>query len=292
MGYDSYSAVKTHILGRAYENTDGTSTFDGLADDALLEAWTDLLTRWPWLDLVKDPPGAFVTTDDITTTTITVAAAGTSVAGTLSAAPAVSIAGRKIKPSGKTWVARVTAHTAGLTAVTLDAAPEVLAAGTACVIFQDEYDLASDLGCFVDGLWIDGYFVPLLGEETLKSTYQDPPEASIYPAAFARLTKGRIRLSHYPTSVKRVEYPYTSELTDPSGSGTLALPGYLRRVYAKLALAQLYEMVLDRRYASALQDSERSVERAIIYERRRKTGLGWMSSQPGVGVSGRGAYGN
>ena len=292
MSYDTYAAVKAAILGRAYENTDGSSTFDGLADDALLEAWTDLVTRWPWLDLVKDPPGVFVTTDDITTTTITVAAAGTSVAGTLSAAPSVSIAGRKIRPSGKTWVARVTAHTAGLTAITLDAVPEVLAAGTACVIFQDEYDLASDLGCFVDGLWIDGYFVPLLGEERLKSTSPDPPEGRTYPSAFARLTKGRIRLSHYQTSVKRVEYPYTSELADPSGSGTLALPGYLRRVYAKLALAELYEMALDRRYAGALQSAERGVERAIIYERRRRTGLGTLSSQPGVGVSGRGAYGN
>src|SRR3990167_7183848 len=112
MPYTSYEGVKAAILGRAYENTDGTSTFDDLADDALLEAWTDLLTRWPWLDLIKDPPGVFVTTDDITTTTITVAAAGTSVAGTLSAAPSVSIAGRKIRPSGKTWGARVTAHVA------------------------------------------------------------------------------------------------------------------------------------------------------------------------------------
>ena len=292
MPIDTYTGVKSYILGRAYENTDGTSTFDALADDALVEGWRDLVTRWPWLDLVKDPPGVFVTTDDITTTTITVAAAGVSVAGTLSAAPAVSISGRKIKPSGKTWVARVTAHTAGLTAVTLDAAPEALAAGTACVIFQDEYDLASDLGCFVDGLWFDGRFTPLLSEESLKVGWPDPPGGQDYPSAFARLTKGRIRLSHYSISVKRGEYPYTSELADPSGSGTLALPGYLRPAFAALALVELYEMALDRRYAAALQKAERSVERAIVYERRRRTGLGSQSSQPGVGASGRGAYGN
>src|SRR3990167_5620784 len=180
MGLDTFEDLVAWILGRADEidagGTASASPFYGLMDEAVAEVHRDLITRHPFLDLQASPPGAFVTTDDITTTTITIASTGTGVTCTLSAAPTASIAGRKIRPSGDNWLARVTAPAAGTLTCTLDAVPETVAAGTACVIFQDEYNLASDLGIFVDGLWDQaGDFLPLVSTERLPAP---PPAAS------------------------------------------------------------------------------------------------------------------
>ena len=277
MALDSFTDVKNAALRRAYEEDDGTSDWDADATDAMVEIWRELWQAYPWQDLVSDPPGAFVTTDDRTTLTLTIAAAGTAVAGTLSATVAESLVGFKIKPSGVQWAARITAHTAATDAITLDAAPVAITAGTACVIFKDEYTLASDLGVFVDGLWReDGLFIPLRSEEELKMTYPGAPPAGD-PAMFCRLTRRKIRFSHYPTSVKRLEYPYCYEPADPSGATTLVIGAHLRPVYLHGVLAEILNMKLDKRAGEERKRFEQGIEKAVVYESRRRTGLGQIA---------------
>ena len=286
MGLDTYADLIDFIQSRADEPTDGSSDFETIMSDLVAQAHRDIILRHPFADLVSSPPGAFVTSDDITSLTITVSSTGTSVAGTLSSAPSgsISISGWKLKPGGKTWGARITSHTAGATAITIDAVPETLAAGAAVTLFQDEYDLASDLGVFLDGLWDQaGTFVPLESPETLRSLWPDPPTGATIASAFCRLTRRKIKFSHYPNSIRRYEYPYIAELSDPVGSGTLSLPAHLRPVLAEGALALLYQMKVDKRQGEAQARFEAGIEKAIMYERRRMQGVGQsgLSTRPG-----------
>lgn len=281
--YDSFADIKVDVLFRMDELATG-SDFDTYVERAIVRAFHDLKNRHPWLNDQKYPPGSFVTTDDITNLTITVSSTGTSVAGTLSAAPAgsVSILNRKIRPGGLSWIARVTAHTGGGTAVTLDAVPETLAAGTTTVIFQDEYQLATDLGLLSDnGLWSqDGQFVELVSIERLLREYPDPPVAGT-PARFcARIDRRRIRLSSYPDSIRRYEYNYTAQEADPSGSGDLTIPQNFRWLLADGGLYFAYLMKSDKRAAAAKQDFERGILEYLAYDRRLRMGVGSHGSAP------------
>jgi hypothetical protein len=253
---------------------------------ALIRANHDLSSRHPWWWLRSYPPGAFNTTDDITTLTITATTVGTGVTATLSASQSASLVGRKILPSGQSWFARVTAHANPSATVTLDSVPTSLAAGTAITIVQDEYQLAADLGLFVDGLWTeDGYFVELQPEERIRKDYGDKPSPSWPPTAFCRLDPRRIRLSHYPNAVKRVEYPYCTmpdDLDPTDGSTTeVTVPHAWRWLLADATLYFAYLMKSDKRAPGAKQDYERGIEEAVSYHRRIMMGIG---SNPGSGV--------
>lgn len=271
MDLNSYSGIQDWILKRAYEDPDTTGDWDDAAGLALVQAWRDLFMRHPWLGFIKDPPGVFLTEDDVSATLT--ASAGTAVTGTLSSAPSVSYEDWKMRPSGAQWVARVTAHTSGSTSITFDAIPEALSSKTVA-LFKDEYELASDLGCFVDGLWSGTQFVELWDEGRLKAEYPDPPVAGDYPVAFCRLTRRKIRFSHYPSSVRRYAYPYSYEPADPSGSGTVELESHLRAAWAEWAYALLLDMKVDRRARDAMLRAEALIERAVAYETRRRLGFG------------------
>ena len=280
MALDSYSDISRYVLSRAGEETDGTSKWAADATDSGIEAWREFVTRHPWLCLRKSPPGAMLTVAPVTTLTLTIAAAGESVAATLSAIYATSLVGRKIRPSGKAWAARITAHVAGTNALTLDAAPETVTAGTASTIFQDEYDLASDLGLFVDGIWTqDGSFIALKGEEWMKVRYSDPPSAGWPAKYFCRLTRRRVRFSTYPEAAERCDYPYNYEPADPSGSGDLAIDGHLRPAFAEKWLELVFQFKEDKRQVEAFQRGEQKIRRAIVYEGRLLRGLGTLSSE-------------
>lgn len=277
MSLDSFADLKSWVLDRCDEETDASSDWDSTVSNDLITVWRDLMTRHPWLSLMKDPPGVLLMVAPITTLTLTVAAPGTAVAGTLSAAPSggVSIAGRKVIPTGKSWAARVTVHAAGGTAVTLDAAPETLAA-VGCTIFQDEYDIASDVALFADnGMWTqEGNFVELWEKTRVLAEYPDPPSASWPPKAFFRVSKTKVRFSTYPTAIKRLEYPYTAMLSDPSGSAALSIDSHLRPLLGHGGSVYLFEHKGDRRMTKAQADYERGIELAISFEQRMKTGVG------------------
>ena len=272
--FDSYNDVLSWVLSLADMQASGDD-WESETKSAIVRAWDDFMNRHPWWFALKFPPGVFLTSDDITNRTLTIVASGTAVAGTLSSTVAIDLDNYKIKPSGKNWAARITAHTAGSASITLDAAPEAITAGTACVIFQDEYQLASDLGLFVDGLWQqDGHFVELWAEERLRREYPDPPSGGDTPVAFCRLDKRRIRLSHYPMAVKRYEYPYAAVLAQPSGSGDLAIDQNFRHVLADGAAYFAYLFKSDKRASLFKQEFERGIEEAIKYHQRLMGGLG------------------
>src|SRR3990167_7404024 len=114
--WDTPSDCVTDTLFRADEPTDGTSDFLAAARRALIRANHDFFNRHPWWFARAYPPGAFVTTAQVTSLTITVASTGTSVAGTLSATYTPTLLNRKMLPTGKKWFARITAPTAGTSA--------------------------------------------------------------------------------------------------------------------------------------------------------------------------------
>ena len=278
--FDSFSDLLVDVLFRLDEPATG-SDFDAAAQRAIVRAFHDFNSFHPWWWNRIYPPGVFNTVDDITTLTITAGTAGTGVTATLSAAPggSVSIANRKILPSGVSWFARVTAHTGGSTTVTLDAVPTTLAAGTAITIVQDEYELAADLGLFVDGLWTEnGYYVELKDEEFLRKEYGDLPSPAWPPSAFCRLTTRRIRLSHYPTGAYRVEYPYTVFEADPSGTGDLTIARPCRPYLADGALYFAYLMKSDKRAGEAKRVYEEGKQTSLSLHRRVMMGIG---SNPG-----------
>ena len=275
----SYSDVRRACLARIEEET-GANVSDWYDDveESLIEAWRLLAVEHPWLPFVKAPPGVFVTQDDITARTVTIASAGTPVTATLDANPqsGQSMAGRKIRPTGFNWHARITAHVADSTSLTLDAAPETVAAGTACTIFQDEITLASDVGLFyTGGIWAaTGEFIELWDEERLRTEHPDPPSGAWPPEAFCRLGSRLIRFSDYPNVARRGEYPYTFIPADPSGTGELEIPSWLRPTYLHGTLAIAYGFKNDPRQAGAATRYEQLKERAITYNDRLMVGLG------------------
>jgi len=251
--------------------------FDTEAGNVLTLAYNDMQNRHPFFWALATRPGTLLTKAQITTLTITVAAAGSAAAGTLSAAPggSISILDYKIRPSGKTWITRVTAHTAGNTAVTLDAVPEALAAGTATIIYKDEEDLASDFGYWDHGLWNeDGSFIEVWDLERLLGTYPDPPSAGWPPQAVALIATRKIRFSTYPTAIKRLEYPYIITEANISGSGALRVPQHLRWVVAMGGVYYAFLMKSDKRAGLFKQEFERGIETAIAFDRRVRAGMG------------------
>ena len=251
--------------------------FDAEVGQVLTLAYNDFHTRHPFYWALSTLPGTLLTKAQITTLTITVAAAGSPAPGTLSAAPsgAISLLGYKIRPSGKSWIARVTAHTAGETAVTLDAVPEALAAGTAMTAFKDEEELASDFGYWDNGLWNeDGVFIEVWDLERLLGTYADPPSAGWPPRAVALVATRKVRFSTYPTAIKRLEYPYLITEANISGSAALRVPQPLRWVVAMGGVYFALLMKHDKRAGIFKQEYERGIETAISFDRRVRTGMG------------------
>ncbi|MDP3769266.1 MAG: hypothetical protein Q8S13_14735, partial [Dehalococcoidia bacterium] len=232
---------------------------------------------------------ALLTTAPITTLTLTIAAAGSAVAATLSATYASSLANYKVNPTGKNWFARITAHVAGTDALTLDAAPETLAAGSAITIYQDEYTIASDVGVFTECMFAsDGYRILFWDEERLRREYPDPPNQGWPPRAFCRLTDTRIRFSTYPDAIRRVEYPYGIRQSDPSGSGTLVVPQNFRWLLSDAGLYFAYLLKSDKRAGTAKGDYEAGVLSCLSYHRASLMGIGDDVGGPNI----RGPYRN
>lgn len=277
--------VIAYVLRRADENSTGTSPFAAFMANLLIEAWRELWGEHPYLGLLASPPHAQGIPAAITTLTLT-ATAGTT-AGTLSGIPTgigggnVSVAGWWVliasSPSGETYYIRVTAHTAGLTAVTLDAVPETLAVQKV-VLAKMELSLPSDFGVPANGLWATGagstLFVPLRPEDSLLADFPGLPQRSWPPNQCSRVGMTTLRLSHYDTLAHRVEIPYFRELADPSGSGALGIPVYLIPAFAEKALSLLYEMKGDARRQLADARYGTLIAKARGYENLLRTGVG------------------
>ena len=252
--------------------------FDAEVEDAIILAFHDFASRHPFYWNLSDPPGILITRAQITNLTITISATGASgVAGTLSAAPSgsISILDYHIRPAGVLWAARVTAHAANATAVTLQGVPATIAAGTATTIYQIENDLASDFGYFDSHLREqDGTLIEVWDYERLIETYPDPPSPGWPPRAVAIMANRKLRWSTYPTAARRVEYPYIITEANPSGSGALTIPQHLRWVLAHGALYFALLMKSDKRAQIFKQEYERGIQVAVAFDRRVRTSVG------------------
>lgn len=238
----SFEDLVDACLTRANEETDGTSDWDSEARMAVIAAHRRLVNKFPWVSLEKYPPGRLLTTAAITTLTLTVAAAGTSVAVTLSAVPAQTITNWMIVPRGKDYAMRVTAGGATATP-TVDVAPEAIASALACDIYQDEYDLASDFNLFVNGLWTrDNDLIPVLDDERVRLATGVPAPQGWPVKCAALIGRQKIRLSGWDTSRHPVEYPYTYDPGDPSGTSAMTIESRLRSLLAEMALPTVLDL--------------------------------------------------
>lgn len=282
--FDTPADIVADVLFRMDEPSDSPDFLDAVGR-ALVMAAHDFENKhaWPWDR--KYPPGAFNTVAPVSDKTITIAAAGESVAATLSAVHATSLQYFKVLPAGRNWYARVLSHAAGTDALVLDVVPEALAAGTAVVIVKDEYQLVSDLGLFHNGLYTeDGFYVPLKDEERVRKEFGDKPNPAWPPSAFCRLDARRIRLSHYPTQVQRVEFPYNAIQADldPTDQVTeLAIIRNWRYVLSHATLYWAYLLKSDKRVTAAKGDYDKAVEDCFSYARKMMMGIG---TNPGPGV--------
>lgn len=146
MSYYQYGQdILQDILWRAGEPnvlTGATSDYLTVAKQYIQRAYNDLLGYAPWPWALKHPPGVLSVLAK-KTNTATIAQDATSV--TLGTSIATSVAEWWLIVDSELIPYRIVAHTAGTTALTLDAAyQETAQTAGACTIFKDEYDLASD----------------------------------------------------------------------------------------------------------------------------------------------------
>ena len=290
----SWNDVLNYAFQKADEPDDyvaspaaGTSDFIQEAVNGGIEIWRDLCSRKPWLSFRKEPSGAFVTFPVDTTRTLLVPNSGVGVVCTLSSALTVtgfaSAVGFKVRNKGGNTYAKITAHTNGSASITLDAVNhDMVGAAVAVDIYADEYDLASDLGVFVNGIWtVYGYECYLWPEERLRAEYPGPNVGSSWPPrAFARIGRIRIRFASYPTKAFRMEYPYCYEPADPlttDATGALALVMEPRMIpiFAEGVASIVRGLKSDTRSKDSMALYEAKIADHWDYESRRLRG--WQS---------------
>lgn len=147
MAYYEYGQdILQDVLFRCGEPTDLTggtvSDYLSAAKAYVQRSYQDIIGLHPWPWALKDPPG-ILNVEAKKTNTATISQGGTSL--TLGTSISDSVAGWWVKIDSENVPYRITAHTAGTTAITIDATyKETSASASACTIFKDEYDLASD----------------------------------------------------------------------------------------------------------------------------------------------------
>ncbi len=273
-----------------------TSDFADAAVTAGVDVWRDLCGRHPWLCFRKEPQGAFVTFQNDLTQTLTVPSTGVNVVCTLGAGYTVtgfsSLVGAKVRVPGSATYAKVTAHVNGQAQITLDAVNfDMVGAARPIEIYMDEYNLASDLGVFVNGIWtVFGYECYLWPEERIRTEYPSPMAAASWPPrAFARIGRTRIRFASYPTQAYRMEYPYCFEpadpiVTDPTGTAALVMEPRMIPIFAIGVTGIVRGLKSDSRAQGDMQVFEAKVQEHWEYESRRLRA--WQSRYGNTTVKG------
>lgn len=203
------------VLFRGGEPVSG-SNYEAAVKRYIWRAYIELLKSGPRLSARKDPPGIIDTVAQVTgDASITKG----STALTLDASIATSMSGRKIKFDNEDVPYRITAHTGGDTAVTLDAAykEDTVTSGD-YTIFQDEYDLASD--CLIPWeFWYRSHpanhitpesidYVDRLNPSRLYSTADGPLKK------VAMINEKKVRIIPWTEDARTIEYSYTIEPTE------------------------------------------------------------------------------
>ena len=250
------------------------------------EIYRDIGAKYPnWWWLRKR--STIATVNDITTGTVDVTNNSTGI--TFSSAPAPDLDGRVFLVTGNTLdsgaVYRISAHTAGAAAATLDAV-YTGATDTAASyhVYGDSYSLPTDLK---DVLFIKRYgFLPplqMISPEEMQTIKQyDMSEGKPQVAAvidFATTgdptTARRLVIHPYPDEIYRLELDYTQSLNTELSSTTQPLiPDDYRQILVYGALARGYPIFLnDLQRGAYFQTLFNDVLNLMVSVQRKHEGL-------------------
>ena len=274
------------VLFRCDESTDGSSEFDDRAlelinrvykklaaggselDSAVDETWWWLRSSMPGvLTLVPEKTGICEVTNNNTGVTLALAQAD-------------DLDGWFFRIEGESDVYRVSAHTGGGTAVTLDSVFTGTTAAAASYTAQKLiYDLPSGvqeiigpMRAFRDGpREIDGIDETELNKRfPLNNRYQGTP------LAFAMATQDSIRFSHCVNELTRLEFPYLRRATDltDSGSEEPLVPLEHRAILSDWATFHLMMDKEDSRAEAVGKMAQNGLAAMVMEQRRRQTRIG------------------
>ena len=245
------------VLFRAGEPTDNTSDFESHVLDLVNRAYRAIWTgggefvedmNEPWLWLKKDPPGVLILQPSIRTGTVSVTNNSASI--TFSSAPAASVAGYHFRTDDDGTVYRISAHTGGAAAATLDSVYTGLNNTAAAFrLMKLEYSLAADAMRVIAPMRVQTALTDEIDGIDLSALDLNYPLTSIeggVPDKFAPVTESKVRFNRYggelSTDLLRVEYDYLAEptaLTDDVSSIPLVPLSY-RQIIADIALFYLF----------------------------------------------------
>lgn len=203
----SVQDLRDDILERGGEATDGSSTYTARALEYLNRSYMDSWFARPWPWTVKHPPTIVNLVAPITNRLVSATNGSTAI--NFDAAITPSVQERKIL-IGNAWY-RIAQHTSNSSGATLDGAfQEASITNSACVIYQDEYEVtASDfarLARIFDprlGNWIE----PVRTDHAaIREQLTTPTQGD--PYKFAMLTDTRFILDYYPQDARRLEVHY------------------------------------------------------------------------------------
>lgn len=269
MPYQFTSQILDEALDRANELTDGTSDYETQALDSLNRFYRSLWKgggefevpeNIPWWWLRSPNPG--VITLDPVIDSGTVSVTNNSTSATLSATQATSMAGRFFKIDGDQDVFKISAHTAGTDALTLDS-PYTGDTNTAASykLMKTIYTLASDLLSLVGP--IRGYrdretHIDHMSAQEMDSYWPLTDLQSGMPQNFSFLGETTIRFSHYggktSTEYIRLDYEYLikpADLTD-SASEEPVVPIEYRHILSDAVLFFLQRLKEDNQLKDTL----------------------------------------
>lgn len=267
--------IKSDVLFRAGEQTDGTSDYDALvlryinrAQMAIAlggcEFAPEINEDWWWLR--KDPPGVLTLQAPYEDGDVVVVNNSTTI--TFSVPPTFSASGWMFRSTNGD-VFRVISHVAGDPSATLDSVYTGLSGTYAYTLFKVEYTLASDCLRIVGAMrgYADGQF-RIDGCES-QSLDRDWPLGLIEqgrPSRFAPVTETKVRFNRCGVTTNggliRVEYDYLyrpADLTASVGEEPV-VPKHFRYLLADMALFWLYLTKDDNRDQKLSQIAARGIE--------------------------------
>ena len=283
--------IVDYILANANESTDGSSSHEGdaliflnRAYQALADGGGELLpgNRETWWWLRKDPPAVLTLEPFIETGSVAVTNNSTTIS--FSSAPTKDLDNWFFKVTGHGDVFRISAHTSGAAAATLDAVYTGDTDATASYrVFKLEYELASDLRELLspmrvtrdDRREIEG--ADMMGMEDLWPLSR---VGTGVPRMFAMVDETKVRFSHYggldSTDLIRVEYDYNfvpTDLTDAAGSVPV-VPRHHRHVLADYATYMMALRKGDSRAANFLSSAQAGAQAMMVEQKKRQSQIG------------------
>lgn len=279
MPFDTTDQILDDVLFRAGEQTDGTSDFRSKALDNINRVYFEIINGgssfapelredWYWLYAESNLIIEKVINDG------TVSVTENSASVNFSTVKAASVAGWHVRFGGSGFpVYKISAHTAGASAATLDSVyVGTTNANASYELFKIEYSLIAGIQSVVS---------PMRGHDRIEVGGMDPaalqrnyPLSQITqgtPRAFASLSNSTVRFSHMGSSSNliRLDYGYRDDPTDlaDSASSTPLIPRQFRHVLAEGALALLAINKNDSR-AKAYADLTRNLMLAMVRDNR------------------------